>query len=250
MILVTSDTHGHYHYVNAQIDHAESMINSSITSVIHLGDFGFYKSHLNDFFIRKGNRFSRPVFVIDGNHEDFDALPSMVKRYEGYLTYLPRGTVHNIDGYRFLALGGASYMDAMNTQKGAVITDQQIDMCLAKPASEVDILLTHDCPLNIGVPNSPGCEFYGPTGFPRSDELAAHFKPRLWLFGHHHKWFECRDAHTHYYGIADTWKGFGLLDNDFKFSFVNHQLPWSKTPFFERLLIMLKIIRPGKPMAP
>lgn len=248
MILLTSDTHCQYQFINKQIEHAEFLIKEPITSVIHLGDFGIYKSSLNHFFKKDRNRFLRPVYVIDGNHEDFNALPSLTRKYEDYFIYLPRGTVHFIDGYRFLALGGSSYMDAMNTQKGAVITDQQIERSLAIPASDVDILITHDCPINIGVPNTPGCEGFGPTGFPRSDELAAHFRPRLWLFGHHHKWFEYKDIHTCYYGLADTWKGFGLLDQDFKFSFVKRLMPWAKTPFIEKMLIMLKIIRPGEPV--
>lgn len=247
MILVLCDTHCYYDTINAQVAYAEHTLGHSVSSILHLGDFGVYRSHLNDFFIKQAKHFKRPFYFIDGNHEDFDALPWLVKKYEGYFTYLPRGTVHTIDGYRFLALGGAAYMDSMITEHGAVITNQQINTCLGFPAAGVDIILTHDCPVGIGVPNTPGMDHFGETGFPRSDELAAHFKPKLWLFGHHHKWFSYQDQYTSYYGLCGAWKGFGLLAPDYQFTIVKHQLEWQKTPFIEKLLIKLKIIRPDTP---
>jgi len=248
MILVICDTHCYFDTVNQQIDYAENTAGCDVTCVIHLGDFGIYRSHLNDFFIKKKRRFRRPLYVIDGNHEDFDALPWLVKKYEDFFTYLPRGTVHTLAGYRFLALGGAAYMDSMITQHGAVITDQQINECLKIPGDAVDIILTHDCPSGIGVPNTPGFEHFGDTGFPRSGELAAHFKPKLWLFGHHHKWYAHKDGHTSYYGLCGAWKGFGMLDDRYRFTIMQHALEWEKTPLLERILIKLRIIRPDAPL--
>lgn len=247
MILVTSDTHCYYDTINQQIEYAETVLGHTITSVIHLGDFGAYKPHLNDYFIKQNRRFKRPLYFIDGNHEDFDSLDWIVRRYKDCFTYLPRGTVHKIDGYRFLALGGAAYMDSMITQRGAVITDAQIDKCLALTPEAVDILITHDCPVGIGVPNTPGLDFFGETGFPRSNELAAHFRPRLWLFGHHHQFFSHVDRNTRYYGLSGTWKGFGLLDTDYDFRFVEHNIAWTSPPFLEKLLVKLKLIRPDTP---
>jgi predicted phosphodiesterase len=247
LILVTSDTHCYYDTINQQIEYAETVLNRALSCVIHLGDFGIYKANLHEYFIRKGKRFIRPVYFIEGNHEDFQAFPRLTEKYRDFFTHLPRGTVQTLDGYRFLALGGAAYMDSYNTQKGAIITDANINQCLSIPRDAVDIILTHDCPNGIGVPNTPGLDYYGATGFPRSDELGAHFKPRLWLFGHHHKLFEYGDACTQYYGLGDTWKGFGLLDADYQFRIVMHQIAWERPPLIERLLIKLKIIRPDRP---
>ncbi len=53
MILVTCDTHCYYDTINQQIDYAENVLGRDITCIIHLGDFGIYKSHLHDFFIKK-----------------------------------------------------------------------------------------------------------------------------------------------------------------------------------------------------
>lgn len=247
MILIVSDTHCYYDIVNAQIEYAENVLGHTISSVIHLGDFGIYKTQLKHYFKKKKKCFLKPLYFIDGNHEDFKSLHRLVKVYENQFTYLPRATVHHIDGYRFLALGGAAYMDAMITEQGAVITNKQINACLSIPRSEVDILITHDCPVDIGVPNTPGMDHFGNPGFPRSGELSAHFKPRLWFFGHHHEWFSAQDAHTAYHGVCGIWKGFGLLDDQYNFTRVTHPVPWDKTPFIERFLMKLRIIRPDSP---
>lgn len=247
MILIVSDTHCYYDTVNRQIEYAENVLGHSIACVIHLGDFGIYKAQLKEFFRKRKNRFLKPLYFIDGNHEDFKSLHSLVEVYEDHFTYLPRGTVHTIGGYRFLALGGAAYMDSMITSRESVITDQQIDACLAIPRGDVDIIITHDCPVGIGVPSTPGLEHFGETGFPRSDELAAHFKPKMWLFGHHHKWFHTTDAHTSYYGVSGVWKGFGLLDDNYHLSMIQNPVSWKQTTALERFFIKLRIIRPGNP---
>ena len=244
MILIVSDTHCYYEMVNYQIEYALEVLGHDISCVIHLGDFGIYKHHLRDYFKGRKQRFLKPVYFIDGNHEDFNHLDKLVKKYKDYFTYLPRATVHKIQGYRFLALGGAAYMDSMITERGAVITNQQINESLSYPEDSVDIILTHDCPTDIGVPNTPGMEHFGEPGFPRSTELALRFKPKIWFFGHHHKWFDAEDSDTKYFGLSGIWKGFGLLDDNYNFTMISHKVEWAETPFIEKILIKLKIIRP------
>ncbi len=247
MILFISDTHCYYENINKQIDYAQSELGADVSCVIHLGDFGIYRPNLHRFFIKQQQRFLRPVYCIDGNHEDFDALPVLVKKYQGCFTYMPRASVHEIDGYRFLALGGAGYMDSMITQMGALIRDCTINACLDIDPNDVDIILTHDCPTGIGVPNTPGMEHYGEPGFPRSQELAPHFRPKLWLFGHHHKWFEYQDDCTRYFGLASSWRGFGLLSRNYELTLIRHTIPYppEKKSFVMRMLNRLRIIQPN-----
>ena len=247
MILVVTDTHCYFDIINKQIDYAEDSLGIPISSVIHLGDFGIYKQQLYDFFIRKSKRFRRPLYFIDGNHEDFNSIEKLVIKYKDFFTYLPRTKVNTIEGYRFLSLGGTGYMDSMATQRGAIITDKQINDCLSIPREDVDIILTHDCPTGIGVPNTPGLEYYGETGFKRSSELADHFKPKLWLFGHHHKWFTFQKDHTSYYGLGGVWRGFGLLDSGYQFRIVEHKIESEETSFIDKLLIKLKLINSDYP---
>jgi predicted phosphodiesterase len=244
MIMIVSDTHCYYEMVNVQINYAQNILGHDITSVIHLGDFGIYTWHLRDFFIKRKERFLKPLYCIDGNHEEFHNLHKLAEKYKEYFTYLPRGSLHNIGNYRFLALGGAAYMDSMITERGAVITNQQIDRSLSHPADSVDIIITHDCPTGIEVPNTPGMEHFGEPGFPRSHELAERYKPKIWFFGHHHKWHSHNADDVEYYGLSGVWKGFGLLDDNFNFTMIDHRIEWAESPLIEKILVRLKIIRP------
>lgn len=250
MILVIADTHCYYDIVNRQIEHAETVLNMPVDCVLHLGDFGVYREHLHNYFVRRGARFQKPLYFIEGNHEDFREFDGLVARYNGKcFTHLPRASVQELGPYRMLCLGGSAYMDALNTQPGAVIKDHQIDACLELPPDGVDIIISHDCPCGIGVPNTPGLEYFGETGFPRSRELLEHFRPRLWLFGHHHKWFSTEESGTMFHGLPGSWKGYCLLDSDYKVITVENSVPWQRTSFVDRLLGRLRIIRTGGPSA-
>ncbi|MBM4310844.1 MAG: hypothetical protein FJ119_07850 [Deltaproteobacteria bacterium] len=248
MILVIADTHCYYGIVNRQIEHAEKMLGMPVDCVLHLGDFGLYREHLHNFFVRQGLRFLRPVYFIEGNHEDFREFDALLARYNGlYFTHLPRATVQTIGPYRMLCMGGAAYMDALNTQPGAVIRDHHINACLALGPDQADIIISHDCPNGIGVPNTPGLEYFGTPGFPRSRELLEHFKPRLWLFGHHHKWFSTEYGGTIFHGLPGSWKGYCLLDNNYKVITVENNVPWQRSRLVDRLLSRLRIIRAHGP---
>lgn len=214
MILFLSDVHTQYDIINRQIAAAEAHAGTPVAAVVVLGDFGLFEPHLHACFRRRGQRILRPLYFIEGNHEDFDRIEELIAAYRDFLTYLPRGTVQTIAGHRFLCFGGTAYMDAHTTPPGAVIRPEQIRACLALPPDAADIVLTHDCPSGVGVPNSPGFEHYGDPGFPGSRELLAHFRPRLWLFGHHHKWFDRTVGTTRFCGIARSWTGYGLLHDD------------------------------------
>jgi predicted phosphodiesterase len=225
MILLLTDVHCRYHLVNEQIAFAEKEHGETVTSVLVLGDFGLFAHTLQEFFRRRQQRFLRPVFIIEGNHEDFRVFSELVQEYQQEFTYLPRGSVRTIDGIRFLALGGAAYMDAMTTPPGAEIRESDLQACLAHPPGSVDIVLSHDCPQEIGVKNAPGFEHYAPPGFPGGIAIAAYLKPRLWFFGHHHRWFGAELPPTRYHGLPESWNGFILLRDNFQVSLVPHEIP-------------------------
>lgn len=212
MILFLSDVHCRYGVVNAQIAHAEARTGRPFDAVVVLGDFGFFEPDLRRFFRRQ--RFHRPVFVIEGNHEDFDRLPQLAATYRDAFTYLPRASLHTIGGHRCLALGGAAYMDAGTTPRRAVVSAADIDACLALPPRSASLILTHDCPRGIGVANAPGFEHYGPPGIEGGDRLVEHFAPDLWLFGHHHRWIEGRLGATRCVGLPQSWMGYAMLDDE------------------------------------
>ena len=223
-VLLISDIHTRYAVINEQIIHAESSGEISIEQVIVLGDFGFFGDELHDYFRRANNRFLRPVAFIEGNHEDHGDLANLAERFADVVTYLPRGTVRDLGDRHGLCLGGARYMDAWSTPRGCEITTADIDACLVHASDAVDLVLSHDCPTDIGVPNTPGLEYYGKPGVPLLKRLSEHFHPQWWFFGHHHRWFEMSRDGTRYIGLPQSWLGYALLHPDGRIDLVRNEV--------------------------
>jgi predicted phosphodiesterase len=225
MILIIGDSHCQYPSINDQIDHAEQQTGSKITSVIQLGDFGIYQKELQKYFNgTKEQCFKRPLYFIDGNHEDFWHFDTLIKKYTKYFTHLPRASVNKIDGYRFLCLGGSAYMDPINTPPGAVITGENIEKCLYHNSQDIDIIISHDCPEGIGVPGTIGFEYCGEPGFPRSREVLDKIKPKLWIFAHHHKWYVAKEQNTQFFGLDVAYNGCAVLDDNFNVTILKHSV--------------------------
>jgi hypothetical protein len=224
VILLLTDVHARFHVVNAQIEHAEQRLGHPLAAVLVLGDMGIFEGELRAFFRDAGQRFLRPLYFIEGNHEDFAAFNRLLRTYADAFTHLPRSTAHAIDGHRFLALGGAAYMDPAATPPRGVVEPADIAACLRLPRDAARIILSHDCPAGLGVPNSPGFEQYGPPGFPGGDRLAERFRPKLWFFGHHHKWFDRTLGATRYIGLPESWEGYALLGANRTLRLVRHRV--------------------------
>lgn len=240
-ILLASDVHCRFSMVNRQISHAEKTLGERVCAVIVLGDFGVFPWRLEEFFDRRGCHFERPLYFIEGNHEDFACLQRIAAKYSGLMSHLQRGTIRDIGGYRFLCLGGSAYMDAMNTPAGAEITPVDLAACMAHESGAADLMISHDCPAGIGVPGTPGFEFYGDPGFKGGLEIARRMKPGLWLFGHHHKWFETTHEGIRYLGIPEIWKGYALLRQGLNVTTVENYISEESPDFRERLR---KILNP------
>lgn len=225
MILFVSDVHGRFDVINTQIDHAERRLGRAVDLVMLPGDLGLFEPHLGDFFRKRGQRFARPFYFIEGNHEDFDDFDRLVVRYADVMTYLPRASLHTFAGQRLLAMGGVAYMDALNTPRGSLLREVDIARCLAHAEGSIDVLVTHDCPMGIGVTNSPVFAHLGPPGFAGSREILERLRPPIWVFGHHHRWFEAAAGGTRFYGLPQGWHGYGVLHDDGRFEFVENHVP-------------------------
>ncbi|MBF0409297.1 MAG: metallophosphoesterase [Candidatus Riflebacteria bacterium] len=234
MIMIISDVHGRFNVVNEQVSFAENSLKKSIECILVLGDLGLFEVNLRRFFEKEKQTFCRPLYFIEGNHEEFSTFDKLLALNKSNFTHLARGSVQRISGYNFLCIGGAKYMDATNTPRASEITEKDIENCLNHEKKHVDIIISHDCPIKIGVPNTPGLEFYGPPGFTGSERVLEHFSPQLWFFGHHHKWFEKTTTETRFFGLPETWKGFILLDENYNVEIVKNVIENKKKSFWER----------------
>lgn len=234
-VLLLSDVHTRYRVIERQTEHAEGA-GESVERIVVLGDFGFFGDELRDCFRRDGFRFRRPVATLDGNHEDHGALPDLVRAYDDVVTYLPRGGLHRLGPWSALCLGGARYMDAASTPRGSEVTAADLAVALGHPHAAVDVVLSHDCPAGIGVPNARGLEHYGPPGVPEFRDVAARYRPRIWFFGHHHRWFDEMVEGTRFLGLPQSWDGYVRLTVDGEVEMVEHAVPQGRPSWWRRWL--------------
>lgn len=133
--------------------------------IVHVGDFGylFYPR-----FLRPLNRAledtDTDLLFIDGNHDDHRYLKRLptwkngLKQVAPRIWYVPRGTRWEWDGIRFLALGGAHSVDRIRRLRDGDawwpeerITAEQAAAAIA--GGPADVMVTHDCPAGVDIPN-------------------------------------------------------------------------------------------------
>lgn len=229
-ILLLSDVHSHYRVIEEQIGHARDTLGRSPDRVLVLGDFGLFGPNLHDFFRRDGRRFSAPVDFIEGNHEDFRSFDVLVDEYSDVVTHLPRNSRQVFASRNWLCIGGARYMDSWSTPSGCEISDGDIKQCLEYAPGSVDIVISHDSPTGIGVTSEPELGHLGKPGVEGLSKVASHFKPGLWVFGHHHRWHDLERDGTRYIGLPQSWNGYILLDDNGMVEMVDHEVELPRRP--------------------
>jgi Icc-related predicted phosphoesterase len=148
-----------------------------------------------------------PLYWIKGNNEDFDFATGA--RTLPNLHHISNGVLLTLDGLRITGVGGtfaptwyekrAADLPAARTVGAAAtpflkrddkrrhLVREEIEAC--KALESVDVLLTHEAP-------RPFLVARGDRGRPIDagktpiNELLAALKPRLHLFGHHHRFSE------------------------------------------------------------
>jgi len=144
--------------------------------------------------------FDAPLYWIKGNNENFDLIAS--GDLPAGLHYIPNGTLRTIEGLRVAGLGG-TYAPTMydtpaaelpHPKKGSAhateladrrrhFVREEVEGCTKM--RNVDILLTHEAPRPFRV--GGGGHDAGKTPI---NEILAAMRPRLHLFGHHHRFAE------------------------------------------------------------
>jgi len=134
-------------------------------------------------------------FFIDGNHECFPALnPDAKEPYEivKNLTYIPRGYVSG----NVLFIGGAGSIDKRLRLAGRdwfpeeEITQKQVENIL-NIKKKIEVVVAHDCPYFL----LKEIVYKVYENFASSNKalevIFNRFKPKLWIFGHHHQSIDC-----------------------------------------------------------
>jgi len=175
MIALLGDIHGDFFMLGQLVRRAKE---KGATAVIQVGDFGYYPRLIAQ--LRQLD-LVLPVYWIDGNHEAHEYfLDDENTQTHDNVTFVPRGSVLDIDNRRIAFMGGAASVDKqiridyrMHWSPLEDIRPQDMDRMrteLAKVDNKVDMFITH---------------------VPTQSVIQKHFDPRV-----------LRD----YFGLPLTWR--------------------------------------------
>jgi Icc-related predicted phosphoesterase len=148
--------------------------------------------------------FDAPVYWIKGNNENFDRIAS--GQLPANLHYVPNARLLEIGGVRVAGLGGTfapTWYDTpaealphprKGTAKATELADKRRhfvreEVAACQAMRDVDVLLTHEAARPF-YPGGAGSKRGMDAGKTPVNEILAAMKPRLHLFGHHHRFSE------------------------------------------------------------
>jgi hypothetical protein len=149
-----------------------------------------------------------PTYWIKGNNEDFDLLGEMAEQraLAANLHYVPNAVRMRIDGLWVAGLGGTFAPRWYDTPPGELpaagsaaprgggrvrddkrrhFVREEVDAC--RRMREIDVFLTHEAPRPFLLEGRRGRY---DAGKPALNAVLAGMRPRLHLFGHHHRFSE------------------------------------------------------------
>ncbi len=191
---------------------ARDCVNSlpdDVKLLIHLGDFGLMGPTRADYITAVNEcAASRDldVWVIPGNHEDYDWLEQRPVDDDGVaqiaerVFVLPRGYRFVIERVVFCAVGGAVSIDQGQRTMGTTWWPQEeiteAEVMEVSSGGHADVLLTHDAPINADPPSMPHADLTQFAGVAVADKAYLHHRrvqdicdaltPRRLLHGHFH----------------------------------------------------------------
>jgi len=166
-----------------------------------------------------------PLHFVKGNNEGFDVLAE--GRLPANLNYLPNATLRTVNGVRVAGLGGTfapSWFETpaaalphprKGTQKATELADKRRhfvreEVAACQALTDVDLLLTHEAPRPYFVGERGGRG--NDAGKTPVNEVLAAMKPRLHVFGHHHRFSERAVQGVQSVGLDLVSKSYLLVD--------------------------------------
>lgn len=175
--------------------------------------------------------FPAPLHFIKGNNEGFDAIAG--GQLPANVHYLPNATLRTVGGIRVAGLGGTfapSWFETTaadlphprkGTAKATELADkrrhfvrEEVEAC--KALDRLDVFMTHEAPRPYFVRHGSdrgGSRGRGNDGgkTPVNEVLAA-AKPRLHVFGHHHRFTEQQPQGVRSVGLDLVSKSYLIVD--------------------------------------
>lgn len=160
-VLIVGDTHGNPEQAINVIDYAARL---KADLILQVGDFGYWpRDDLGRHFLKAVEqrlaKHNVPLWWIDGNHEDFDALEAQAADPDGrrkiseHIWHLPRGFRWQWADRSWVAIGGAVSVDKNQRREGTSwfareeLTDDEASAIIAN--GPADIVVAHDAPLGV-----------------------------------------------------------------------------------------------------
>lgn len=248
-VYVLGDTHGNTNSAVGAISRAKV---KNADMIMQVGDFGFWEhSHGGVEFLNNVSKAAvkndLPFVWLDGNHENHTLLRSVYgpggekhkPTPEGFweirpnLFYSPRANVWEVDGLRFMTLGGAVSIDKAyrvaveqgkacpewnyfpepgGYQRGTGtgtqwwpeenITDAEVDLAISR--GQVDVLFTHDTitSANFGTRLKMDLDSY--INRQKINRVVEACKPKFMFHGHYHTFMRSEFYHADE-SITEIW---------------------------------------------
>ena len=168
-----------------------------------------------------------PLHFIKGNNEGFDAIAR--GDLPANFHYLPNAMLRTIDGVRVAGLGGTfapSWFDSpaadlphprKGSAKATELADkrrhfvrEEVEAC--KTLERLDVFMTHEAPRPFFV--TQGSRRGNDAGKTPVNDVLAAAKPRLHLFGHHHRLSEQQRQGVKSVGLDLVSKSYLIVDGE------------------------------------
>ena len=188
-IMMAGDWHGNTAWAIKAVYEA---VNNGCDVIVQLGDFGIWpgpggKRYLDDLNAVLES-LDVMLYFVDGNHEDFTQFTDNkivedgTRKFRSNIYHLPRAFTWEWFGRKWMSLGGAFSVDkdfrVLNQSwwEEEQTTDEDVERAIA--AGHVDVLLTHDAPLDIvEIPGINDANFpFHPKMLPLAKENQARIK--------------------------------------------------------------------------
>lgn len=232
------DWHGNLPWANRALSF---FAREGVTRIYHVGDFGLWPDRAGKRYLLELHaaavRNDQELFIVLGNHEDYDRVAYMRTDEDGWLylknyprfRFAPRGHVWLDGDTRMGALGGAGSIDRnLRTEgtswwPGEEITEADCHALVTNVAAQdwdrLDVLLTHEAPAGLRrlglqprpVWITPEVEHDCWTQRVRLRDAVDQVRPLTLIHGHWHEWHNDKiegstpdgiDYETEVYGLT------------------------------------------------